>query len=729
MPPQNTATTSSVELLQQRRSRRPHAHSTNSTRSEIAADYCRYSSPMQREETIESQRAKVDSAAARNGHQVASDHRYSDSAVSGTKLDREGLTEMLGAAERGEYGVLYLYSLSRLARESVITLPILKRLVHVYRVRVICVVEGIDTHRQGWEMISAIHAAVHERYIADLSANVLRGHEAAIANDYSVGDWCFGYSSQPVEGSNAGRRGRHAKPRMCYVINEAEAEWVRTIFRWFVVERRSIGWIVRSLNQAGVGKDHRATTPEWHHALVQRLLSNPKYIGVWPWGETKTIRDPETGRIRREDRSLDECKDYTRHRSDLALIPNEWFLLAYERLQANADKWEKHRRPDGTLTGSATANNGRSSNRLFSGLIRCSACGRPFQSIGRQMRCRGSRQGVCPATTSLPTKLAEQLVLDEIGRRMTGDDAWLEQTLSAFQQGYQDYLTRVPVAISAKERELNAINRKMRKLIDRLEGDDDEEVPELKERLDCRRSERNELQREIDALRRDSQSPPDEPTREWLIQCLSQLGSVLRDSTPAANHALKQLVGGVISADEITVPNRKSTYMRLRFTMHASGVRSTVGGRLSGDSDAPSSDEISLDIREPSNVDHQREEVKRLYDAGLLQAEIADQLGLHRSRVTLLLTEWFDSHGMAMPDGRARRASLDRGQRSPRKSEEVADRVMELHDQGLLLTEIADQVGINRDTVTAAIAHWHRSRGLPVPDGRTRRKSLSRKSR
>jgi hypothetical protein len=59
---------------------------------------------------------------------------FSDESVSGTKRNRAGLNAMLAAAERGEFHVLYIFSLSRLARESIITMPLLKKLVHIHRV-------------------------------------------------------------------------------------------------------------------------------------------------------------------------------------------------------------------------------------------------------------------------------------------------------------------------------------------------------------------------------------------------------------------------------------------------------------------------------------------------------------------------------------------------------------------------------------------------------------------
>jgi len=71
---------------------------------------------------------------------------------------------------------------------------------------------------------------------------------------------------------------------------------------------------------------------------------------------------------------------------------------------------------------------------------------------------------------------------------------------------------------------------------------------------------------------------------------------------------------------------------------------------------------------------------------------------------------------------------LERKFAKPPLCQKVADAVIDLCDQGLLLGEIAERLEIDRNTVTAAIRWWHKSRGLPVPDGRTRRKQLAKKT-
>jgi len=57
---------------------------------------------------------------------------------------------------------------------------------------------------------------------------------------------------------------------------------------------------------------------------------------------------------------------------------------------------------------------------------------------------------------------------------------------------------------------------------------------------------------------------------------------------------------------------------------------------------------------------------------------------------------------------------------------EIAPRVKELADAGKLFGDIAIELRVDRNTVTAAWKFWHRSQELTILDGRTRRKSLDR---
>ena len=97
---------------------------------------------------------------------------------------------------------------------------------------------------------------------------------------------------------------------MIYRIEPVTAAWVLRIFHWFVVERRSIRAITRELNGLNAPKDHRATTKNWHHQQVSKLLARKKYVGIWPWGEKKNVRNPLTGKKKQEPRPAKECEGW-----------------------------------------------------------------------------------------------------------------------------------------------------------------------------------------------------------------------------------------------------------------------------------------------------------------------------------------------------------------------------------------------------------------------------------
>lgn len=138
----------------------------------IGASYSRYSSDLQDESSIEQQQRKCRERAITDGVGLSPEFEFADKAVSGTKRIREGLSAMLNAARDRLFNVLYFESLSRLARESVITMPMLKELVYVHRVRIVSVSEGIDSSQSNWDLIANFMAWVHEQYLKALRAAV-----------------------------------------------------------------------------------------------------------------------------------------------------------------------------------------------------------------------------------------------------------------------------------------------------------------------------------------------------------------------------------------------------------------------------------------------------------------------------------------------------------------------------------------------------------------------------
>jgi len=635
------------------RRRRRRSGSTSSCEPEsacIAASYSRYSSDQQREESITDQRRKCNEAAARNEHQILPELEYADEAVSGTKLRRDGLNALLRDAEAGEFQVLYFHSLSRLARESVITMPLLKRLVYVNKVRIISVTEGIDSARDGWDVIATIMALLHERYIKELGENVFRGQEGTVLAGICVGDYRFGYKSVPIPGSEKTRRGRNVKSRMTYVIDEFEAAWVIRIFHWFVVERRSLSWIVRELNRRGAPKDHRATTKYWHHNLVAGVLSSSKYIGTWPWGEMKNVRDPMTGIVHQEPRSEEECEKWRRYFPHLRIIDDELFTRAQALLQENFDKYAAHRRANGRLKWSECGRAEDPPRHLLQGLIKCKECGSRFFVTGanaKYLACPGYKRGICSCQTQLRRDRAERLILREIGKRILSDPAWFNEVLRQQETAWQKQEGELPTELSATERAIADVDQKIARLVDRIESGDTD--PEISRRLQERRLERRQLVRTRDQLASAIEQQHQPPTESWIRDRIENLHAVLQDSAPAAAYALRALVGGQIEVEEVRREGKQRHYLRGQFLLRSTAVANAAvdaGLKVPApelEIGAGVTEQIVIDFVDPNPLDEPSEQAKALYDQGMLAIEIAARLGCSKSQITKLLHHWYES--------------------------------------------------------------------------------------
>jgi site-specific DNA recombinase len=370
---------------------------------DVAASYARYSSDQQDAKSIGDQQRPCRERAEHDGNHIPDEIQFADEAVSGTKLKRDGFDRMLKAAEEGRFKTLYFFDLSRLARESVITITTLKKLVYVYKVRVVSVSEGIDSANEGWFTLATILGLQHEQYLKTLSANVLRGLIGNLVEELSLGDYCFGYSSVPIEGVPLRGKGRNARPPKKYVIVEEEADWVRRIFFWYVRELQSIQWIVRELNSKKAPKDHRKAGTTWGRSGVRALLRRMKYIGIWPWGVTKNCRDPLTGQLYKELRPEEETRGWIRRFPQLQIVDDETFAEAQRLLDKNEDDCATFRDDEGKLTGSPKGALGP--RHLLQGRIRCSGCGAAFYvggARGQYLICPAFRNGLCSCRTMLP---------------------------------------------------------------------------------------------------------------------------------------------------------------------------------------------------------------------------------------------------------------------------------------------------------------------------------------
>ncbi|MEX2309734.1 MAG: recombinase family protein [Pirellulales bacterium] len=697
------------------------------TSSEGVASYCRFSSKAQDERTIADQQRRCRERAARDGYSADGLLEFADEAVSGAAPCRAGFDEMMAAARAGRIKVLYFVNLSRLARDCLLTLQTMRELVYIHKVQVISIDEGIDTNRsETWELLTVILGIQHEQFLKKLAIDVFGGQEGVVLDHYCVGDYCFGFSSEPVPGAEGKGNGRNKKPKTKYIKKWDEIEWVIKIFYWFTVERRPLRWIARELNRLGAPKDHRSTTPHWHHQLVAGLLANSKYIGWWPWGERKNIRNPITRKVSHEKRPESETGKWLRHFPDLQVVDDEVFAKAKELLAENAKNHTNHRFTNGQLRGSSRASHDAHPRQLLSGLIE-SQCGRKLNvggAYGKYLFCRGYGMGVCTCQTTLNRALAEELILREIGKRITSNPHWLDLLCSSANRAFEKLQRELPSERQRLEEALADVNQRIGMLVANSEK---QVIPELEARMKVLRDERLRLQSELKILLAKGELGEGPPKREWIVRRLEKLHEVLKAGGPAAAHALRALVGGKILVTEIRRPGKKRHYLRGRLELRLRAVADAIGAKIDHEADADEHpvEMIEIDFRKPERHEEIADEAKRLWDDGVLDKEICKQLGCSRTLLSRALDFWYQQRGLIRPDGRTTKKRL----KGRRKADRLQPQIMELYHDDVPIMKIADQLNCSPEEVREAVEKWHQERGLAVPDGRARLREIRQKKR
>lgn len=685
------------------------------------ASYARFSSEMQKDTSIDDQQRLCRERSERDGIDIDPLFEFADRAVSGATTEREGLDRLRAAARAGDFSVLYVYSLSRLSRESLFTMQLMKELEH-YKVRLVSVSEGVDTSQAGSYDFSVLLGLQHERFLRELSNQVRRGQEGTVLAGFSAGDTCFGYVSVPCPHGTTVGRGRNVKPRMVYAVDNAAAGWVLQIFRWFADDGRSIAWIVRELNHRQVPKDRRASNPVWYRDLVLRILRSEKYVGRWVWRHTKRVRDWETRKVKQEVVPEHEREQFTRSFPHLQIVENELFERAQQLLKRSRDALAKHRSRTGQLNGSPSQIRKR---YLLDGLLACKRCGRRFAVLDSEKiyySCLGHCRGQCPCVTSVPRELAEKLILDAVTKHLLADKDWRRMVFKTVVIAWKTLTKNRPDEVAALRKKKVDLESMIRRILHVIERSDSP-PRDISDRLSERKRELHEVEAQLTRAEAGDGLSLEEPTEASVDAQLDNLFEVLKSGTPSAINAFQSLIDGPVIVEECSIPNRKRKHLKGELRLRPI----VVAAALLGPSAEVSPDEarptvISLEFRKTTVTEDQARRAVSLFNAGLSCTQLAHELGVTLSRITAIFKFAHETLGIPYPHTRRVRPVDPVGTR-------IADQVMDRWRSGLLIQQIADELAVSRPTVRRVVLRWHASQGLQMPDGRTRRKTLPMKQR
>ena len=684
------------------------------------ASYSRYSTNLQDESSLEQQQNRCREKASQLGMGISSDLEFSDAALSGTKPDRKGVSDLINAAENGLIDVVIVDSLSRLSRELCFTLSTLKNLIQVHGVRFISVSEGIDSALGNWELSAMIMGYTHQEYIKTLGSAVIRGQSHAHLNGFSTGGFPFGYKSVSKEGSEFGRQRKLRKEVM---IHEDHSQWVRKVFDWFVKDKMAIQQIAKVLTKLEAPKDHRATVKHWNHQSVSHMLANQYYIGHCAYGKKTNVRNPISGKVHQKLRPVEESSKLITLREDLRIIDQETFDQAQEMLEENRSCYAKKRGKAGRFKGST--NDMQNPRHHLQGLFVCSKCNSPFITHGANyMQCKGNIVGSCSVKTCLPRVLAKKIIIHNLQRLLKRNQPLAECLFETLKKSIEARKTNQPNEFEVLTKDLKTITSKLDRLLglfEDLKEDDPEGQKDLRDKIKARTQEKKNFEKQLAKLTGSPKQSTPAPTLPLIQDKLNFIANAFRNDTLSKIPWVKIL--GAIELLEVDTIGHKRKHFAGFLKLETSRLLSLVtdGSEILSDG---CDEEVLLDfIGDPEWFDF-KDRILELHAKKMKHREIGKALGCPRNWVTLALKAHAEESGVPYVDGRKLKKRLG----NITLAMKIADEAKVLIDEGWLLQEIAKKFGCCRDMITAAVKYWYSSRGLPVPDGRTRRKSLERKS-
>jgi site-specific DNA recombinase len=333
-----------------------------------AAIYARVSTPRQgREQTIDSQIDALKNWASENGHELSSENVYTDEGYSGSRLDRPGLDGLRDGAEDGVFEVIGVLSPDRLARKYAYQVLLLEEFKRA-GCELVFIHHPISEDPND-QLLLQIQGAIAEYERALLGERFRRGKLQKAREGHFVGTKApYGYRYVPKRDGVPGH----------LVIDETEAELVRTLHGWLVEERMSVRQITKRLNEGPWFP--RSGRQPWSPSVIHSILSNPVHAGTTYANRYRYVAPEKPKKNGRGPRSGENTVRKQRPEEEWIPIP----------VPAIVDE-ETHRRAQEQLERNAKLSfrNNKKYSYLLRCLLSCESCGlamygRIYKATARQ---------------------------------------------------------------------------------------------------------------------------------------------------------------------------------------------------------------------------------------------------------------------------------------------------------------------------------------------------------
>ena len=399
---------------------------------QTAVAYCRFSSDLQREESIEAQTRAIEQYCKSNNITLLT--VYADRAISGTSDQRPEFQRMIRDSASKRFDIVLVHKLDRFARNRYDS-AFYKNILKKNGVKLVSVLENLQDTPESVILESVIEG-MNEYYSLNLSREVRKGlQENALACKVTGGPPALGYSVD--------------RNTQKYIINEYEAEAVRMIFRLYI-EGYSYTEIINALNSRGYRT--RRGLPFAKNSLYE-ILRNERYTGSYIYVKDAT-KNP-TGKYVRHGKYDSDAIIRIPGGMPQIISPED-----FKRVQAKM-KERQHK----------AAKFSAKQEYLLSGKIYCGECNSPYAGNSRRPRpghpmyvsykCtkRNQRNQLCKNPEINRDRL-EQLVLEKLSKTIF-DPKVIPQLVKEYNAYIDNKAGSSQSRLDALQSELRAVERKI----------------------------------------------------------------------------------------------------------------------------------------------------------------------------------------------------------------------------------------------------------------------------
>lgn len=206
---------------------------------------------------------------------------YTDEDYSGLYDDRPAFSQMISDAYAGLFEIVLAKNQSRFTRNMVHMEKYLHEIFPKLGIRFIGILDGVDTDKKTNKKARQIYALTNEWYCEDLSENIRMVFRKKMKAGQNLAAYApYGYQKDITD-------------HHMLVIDEEAADVVRFIFRSAAEGKKAIE-IAHKLDTCNVKtpteyRKHLAHEKAWSVSTIQKILTNPTYIGTLVQGKSERI--------------------------------------------------------------------------------------------------------------------------------------------------------------------------------------------------------------------------------------------------------------------------------------------------------------------------------------------------------------------------------------------------------------------------------------------------------